>query len=113
MADNNLPLYLGETESTLFGPKVKLGRSSILNVKCKNIIYQSKTCRKISWSWNRSTCLRGGDGLKRKTKRLDLETMKLLPATLVYCHFDYACPSSHCGLTKKTKGKGQLSKQTH
>ena len=121
LVDNKLSLHLGETESILFGSKVKLGKSPNLNVKCKGTKINPKYVVKylgaeidqyVSGEDMASKIIKKISSrtkfLARKRKYLDSETMKLLAAALVQCHFDYACSSWYSGLTKKTKSKLQV-----
>ena len=123
LVDNKLSLHLGKTESILFGSKVKLGKSPNLNVKCKGTIINPKSVVKylgaeihvdqhVSGEDMASKIIKKISSktkfLARKRKYLDSETIKLLAAALVQCHFDYACSSWYSGITKKTKGKLQV-----
>ena len=45
LVDNKLSLHLGKTESIRFGSKVKLGKSSNFNVKCKGTNINRKSER--------------------------------------------------------------------
>ena len=121
LVDNKLSLHLGKTESILLGSKVKHGKSPNLNVKCKGTKINPKSVVKylgaeidqhVAGEDMASKIIKKiGSRIKflaRKRKYLDSETIKLLVAALVQCHFEYACSSWYSGLTKKTKGKLQV-----
>ena len=122
LTDNKLSLHLGKTESILFASKRRLQKFNTLNVVCNGNVIESKpnvtylgvtldqslsgdaiASKVISKSSNKLKFL------YRNTRKFNLKTKKLLVSALIQCHFDYSCSAWYSGLSKKLKGRLQVS----
>lgn len=118
--DNKLSLYLGKTESILFGSKLKLNRNSSLNISCNGTDISSTNLVKylgallesfLSCEEMVNTFVQKVNArhkvLFREQSFLTMHAKKLLISSLIQCHFDYACSFLFRGFNSKNKKQAQ------
>lgn len=111
-----------KTESILFGTKHKLKKSNTIKVQCEGNIIESKSSVKylgvsldqsVSGEEIAATILsktaKKLNFLYRYTHFFNIKVKKLLVASLIQCHFDYACSAWYSGLSQKLKDKMQAT----
>ena len=119
---NKLSLHLGKTESILFASRHNLKKVSNLNVSCNNVEIGSADKVKYLGAtleqdlsgkcMGTSVIKKINAGVKfmyRKAKFLSLREKKMLAASLLQSHFDYACNIWYRSLDKATQKKLQTA----
>ena len=122
LVDNKLSLYLGKTESVLFGSKRKLKKVKWFHIVCNGHTTESTDHVKylglnIDSSLSDETIVNNFIGkvnsrlkfLYRHKDCLSMSTMKTLSSALILCRFDYSCSAWYSGLNILLKSKLQVT----
>ena len=122
LVDNKLSLHLGKTECILFGSKHRLSKISDFNVTCNGHTINAQNSVKylgsvldkdLSGSSIVDSIVKKVNSrikfLYRQSAFLNRSMRITLCNSLIQCHFDYACSSWFCGLSKQLKSRLQIT----